>query len=109
MARIAERLDQPLREDGPDALDHARPEVFLIDLELLAVFRVVGPPPVDAERLPGGETQHGADDSDGVGLPGDIQASDDILRLLADVGDAGDCPLDRRVGVGAQLEMVASG
>jgi hypothetical protein len=29
MARIAERLDQPLREDGPDALDHARFEVFL--------------------------------------------------------------------------------
>jgi hypothetical protein len=29
MARIAERLDQPLREDGPDALDHAGAEVFL--------------------------------------------------------------------------------
>jgi hypothetical protein len=29
MARIAEGLDQSLREDGPDALDHARSEVFL--------------------------------------------------------------------------------
>jgi hypothetical protein len=29
MARIAEDLGQPLREDGPDALDRARSEVFL--------------------------------------------------------------------------------
>ena len=110
---LAERLDQPLREDGPDPLDHAGAEVLLdagdgggndglvpLDLELLAELRVVGPPPVDAERLPGGETQDGADDGDGVGPAGDIQAGDDVLRLLADVGDAGDRPLDRRVGIG---------
>ena len=79
-----------------------------LDLKLLAVLGVAGPVAMDAERLPGGQAQHGADDGDVVSFPGDLQAGHHVLRLLAHIRDPRHRPLDRRVGLGPELEMAAT-
>ena len=70
---------------------------------------MMGPATVEAERFPWCQAHHGADDGDGIGFPGDIQACYHILRLLAHVGDPGHRPFKRRVRLRPQLEVIATG